>query len=371
MRGRRGAVLVLLLLVVLLVPCRARAAEQGEEVSALLEKSGAGDLYDALDSDTQDLLEKAGVSQGMVEGGDAGEGVLSVLSELLRDRWTEPVKGLSALLGIVILCRLGNLLSGEKSVVQLAGSLACAGVLGTPLLELIEATGRVIESACVFLGASVPVYAGLMAASGSAASGSSYGLLALAAGSVIPLLSSALLLPLLRAFFMLALTSALCRTKLDRLLQGIYGFAKWALVFAVTLFSGILSVQTVLNAQMDAAANKTAKLLASSAIPIVGGAFGDAVAAIQSSVQMVKSGVGAFGILAVVCLFGPTVLRVVLWMGVCLLGQVACDLLEEGGLGSLFGSCASVAKMILAVLVSVLTVAIVCAALLLFVKGTL
>ena len=79
----------------------------------------------------------------------------------------------------------------------------------------------------------------------------------------------------------------------------------------------------------------------------------------------------AFGILAVVCLFGPAVLRVVLWMGVCLLGQVACDLLEEGGLGSLFGSCASVAKMILAVLVSVLTVAIVCAALLLFVKGTL
>lgn len=55
----------------------------------------------------------------------------------------------------------------------------------------------------------------------------------------------------------------------------------------------------------------------------------------------------------------------------CLLGQVACDLLEEGSLGSLFGSCASVAKMILAVLVSVLTVAIVCAALLLFVKGTL
>ena len=33
MRGRRGAVLVLLLLAVLLVPCRARAAEQGEEAS--------------------------------------------------------------------------------------------------------------------------------------------------------------------------------------------------------------------------------------------------------------------------------------------------------------------------------------------------
>ena len=185
------------------------------------------------------------------------------------------------------------------------------------------------------------------------------------------MISSLLLLPLLRAFFMLALTASLCSVKLERLLSGVYGFAKWALVFSVTLFSGILSVQTALNAQVDAAASKTAKLIASSAIPLVGGAFGDAVAALQSSVHMVKSGVGAFGVLAAVCLFAPAVLRVALWMGTCLLGQVACDLLEEPRLGALFGSCASVAKMILAVLASVFAVSLVCAALVLFVKGSL
>ena len=368
---RQAAALLLLGGLVLAFPGRALALEAEEERQGIYEESGAGELYGVLDPETQALLGEAGVEEGTLEAGEGADGIVRALSQLLREEWSGPVKALAALLGIVILCRLGSLLDGEKGAVQLAGAAACAGVLGAPLLELIESAGEVIQGACAFLGASVPVYAGLMAASGSASAGGSYSFLALAAGSAIPVISSLLLLPLLRAFFMLALTASLCSVKLERLLSGVYGFAKWALVFSVTLFSGILSVQTALNAQVDAAASKTAKLIASSAIPLVGGAFGDAVAALQSSVHMVKSGVGAFGVLAAVCLFAPAVLRVALWMGTCLLGQVACDLLEEPRLGALFGSCASVAKMILAVLASVFAVSLVCAALVLFVKGSL
>ena len=142
-------------------------------------------------------------------------------------------------------------------------------------------------------------------------------------------------------------------------------------VLNVKELTPILSVQTVLNAQVDAASGKAVKFLASSAVPIVGGAFGDAVAAIQNSVEIVKSGVGAFGILAALCIFVPAMLQGALWMGVCLLGQVAAGLFDTPRLGSLFGACAWVAKMVLAVLVSVCAVAVVCAALVLCVKGSL
>ena len=213
--------------------------------------------------------------------------------------------------------------------------------------------------------------AALLLASGNTAAGGSYSFWTLAAGSLIPALSSALLMPLLHMFLLLALASSLCGGAFDKLLQSLYSFAKWALVLAVTLFSGVLSVQTVLNAQVDAASGKAVKFLASSAVPIVGGAFGDAVAAIQNSVEIVKSGVGAFGILAALCIFVPTMLQGALWMGVCLLGQVAAGLFDTPRLGSLFGACAWVAKMVLAVLVSVCAVAVVCAALVLCVKGSL
>ena len=347
-------------------PCRAQASE----VEGIYEKSGAGELYDALDQDTQDLLSQAGIGEGSWESGDGGQ-LFQALSQLLREKLAAPLKGLAALLGVVVLCRLGGIFEEGGSASLLAGTLACAGVLTVPLVELIQAAQRVIESACVFLGASVPVYSALLLASGNTAAGGSYSFWTLAAGSLISALSSALLMPLLHMFLLLALASSLCGGAFDKLLQSLYSFAKWALVLAVTLFSGVLSVQTVLNAQVDAASGKAVKFLASSAVPIVGGAFGDAVAAIQNSVEIVKSGVGAFGILAALCIFVPTMLQGALWMGVCLLGQVAAGLFDTPRLGSLFGACAWVAKMVLAVLVSVCAVAVVCAALVLCVKGSL
>lgn len=343
------------------------AHAQGWE--GIYEKSGAGELYDALDGDTQDLLAQAGAGDGLWQGD--GEGLFQTLSSLLREGLAAPLKGMAALLGVVVLCRLAGCFEEGGELSLLAGTLACAGVLTAPLLELIRATQRAVESAGVFLGASVPVYSALLLASGSTAVSGSYSFLTLAAGAAIPALSSALLMPLLHIFLMLSLSAGLCGAKLDRLLQSLYGFAKWALVFAVTLFSGVLSVQTVLGAQADAAAGKAVKLVASSAIPIVGGAFGDAVAALQHSMQIVKSGVGAFGVLAALCIFLPTMLQAALWTGVCLLGQAAADLFDTPRLGALFGACAAAARMALAVLVSVCAVAVVCAALLLFVRGSL
>ncbi len=372
---KRIALLVCVMGVLLwLAPCVALAEETGDqkkEVESIYEESGAAALYDALDEDTRELLEKGGIQEGIVQSEEDGNHLFQAFSQVFREKISAPLKGLAALLGVVILCRLGSLFEQGKETAQLVGTLSCAGILASPLLALISATSQVIESASVFMVASVPVYSALMIASGSGVTGGSYSFWTLAFGNGIPVLASALLLPLLRAFLMLALTSALCRTKLDRLLSSIYNFTKWILVLSVTLFSGILSVQTMLNAQVDAATNKAVKLLASSAIPIVGGAFGDAVAAIQNSVHIVKSGVGAFGMLAAVCIFAPTAVEAALWVGVSLLGQIASDLMDVPYLGSLFGACASVGKMILAVLASVCAVAVVCAALVLFVKGSL
>ena len=268
------------------------------EEAELYEKSGAPGLYDSLDGETRDLLSQAGVEEGQI-GSDLGlNGLFGALSRLIRDEIAAPLKAAASLLAVILLCRLAACLEEARlgKTAALVGALACAGIVAAPLAELIAGVQTAAQAASAFLVASVPVYAGLLAASGSAVTGSSYSLLTLAAGNAIPLLVSGLVLPLLSLFLALALVSAVSGAGLDRLAKSLYGFAKWALVLAVTVFSGFLSIQTALNAQVDAATSKAAKLAVSSAIPIVGSAFGDAIAAIQNSVHAVKSGVGAFGI---------------------------------------------------------------------------
>ena len=106
-------------------PCRAQASE----VEGIYEKSGAGELYGALDQDTQDLLSQAGIGEGSWESGDGGQ-LFHALSQLLREKLAAPLKGLAALLGVVVLCRLGGIFEEGGSASLLAGTLACAGVLG-------------------------------------------------------------------------------------------------------------------------------------------------------------------------------------------------------------------------------------------------
>lgn len=348
------------------------ARAQGVEEAELYEKSGASGLYDSLDGETRDLLSQAGVEEGQI-GSDLGlNGLFGALSRLIRDEIAAPLKAAASLLAVILLCRLAACLEEARlgKTAALVGALACAGIVAAPLAELIAGVQTAAQAASAFLVASVPVYAGLLAASGSAVTGSSYSLLTLAAGNAIPLLVSGLVLPLLSLFLALTLVSSVSGAGLDRLAKSLYGFAKWALVLAVTVFSGFLSIQTALNAQVDAATSKAAKLAVSSAIPIVGSAFGDAIAAIQNSVHAVKSGVGAFGILAALCIFAPAAIRTALWVGVCTAGQIAGELFQAPKLGAFLGSCAGVARMLLAVLASICTVSVVSAAVVLFARGS-
>ena len=348
------------------------ARAQGVEEAELYEKSGAPGLYDSLDGETRDLLSQAGVEEGQI-GSDLGlNGLFGALSRLIRDEIAAPLKAAASLLAVILLCRLAACLEEARlgKAAALVGALACAGIVAAPLAELIAGVQTAAQAASAFLVASVPVYAGLLAASGSAVTGSSYSLLTLAAGNAIPLLVSGLVLPLLSLFLALTLVSSVSGAGLDRLAKSLYGFAKWALVLAVTVFSGFLSIQTALNAQVDAATSKAAKLAVSSAIPIVGSAFGDAIAAIQNSVHAVKSGVGAFGILAALCIFAPAAIRTALWVGVCTAGQIAGELFQAPKLGAFLGSCAGVARMLLAVLASICTVSVVSAAVVLFARGS-
>ena len=348
----------------------ALAAESPSLEEQIVEQSGLEELYDSLDKGARVLLSQAGAEELGSEGLDAGK-VFQALCGLVRDKLTAPLKACAAFVGIVVLCRLAGSLGegGAADAVHTAGCLACACTALPPVWGLITGCGDIAASASAFLLAGVPAYSALLAVSGSPTAGGGYAFLTLGAGNAIPLLCTGIVLPLLRVFLALAVSSCVSGAKLEKLTASLYSLGKWLLVAATTLFSGILSVQTILNTHMDAAASKTAKLIASSAIPIVGGALGDAVGAIQSSVNVVRSGAGAFGMLAALCIFAPAMAEAALWAGACTLGQAAGDVCGTPGASTLLGACTSVAKMVLAVQASLCVVCVTCAGVVLFAKG--
>jgi len=368
--------LAVLFICVLLLPVSVYASEGVPNVElydGLLEKSGAGELYGSLNAESRELLKEAGIDTFSVDGSFDTDSFLSMVSGVLNDKLSLPLKTVAAVLIIIIICKLASCFDNTNisSTANLVGAIAAAGAVLAPVIALIESAKSVIQGASAFLVSCVPVYSALMIAAGNTTSGASYSYTALAAGNLIPFISTTFIIPMLNIFLAFAVTSAVSSVQLDKVTDSIYRFIKWLLVLLVTVFTGVISAQTFLNGNIDAVSAKTVKAVTSSLVPVVGGVIGDSLAAIQGSVQIVKSGVGAFGIIASMIIFLPAILEAVLWTLICSICEIAADLFEVPQIGKFMGISMSVAKMILALLVSALLVCLVCGSIVIFTKGAL
>lgn len=342
----------------------------GEETeSDIYAQSGAEDLLAALPDEARELL--SGISPSAAGSTDNMPRFLSALSEQLREMLLAPLKTIMILLAIVILCRIIFEIAPEELhyLISFCGTLCAAITLFPEITGLIHQASVVLEAVSVFLLAAVPVYAGLLISAGNAAAGTTYGALTLAAANGISAISTNISIPLLRVFLVFSAVSGVTSYNLKKLTDGLYKFLKWMMILAVTVFSGVLSVQTLVTAQSDQITAKAAKLIASSAIPIVGGAFGDALSAIGGSVSLIKSSVGAFGLLASLAVFLPICMRAVIWLAVCQLSALAADLFELSGVVNFLEGCAAVIRLLLASVISVGVVSVVSAAVVLCVRG--
>lgn len=356
-----------------------QAAETGEAGETFdqslyeeqMEESGAQDLWDSLPEETQELLEELGVEGVGWESLAAVEpqSFFEMLLGFFTGGLSQPLAAGASLLGIMLVCALMNgmkLSFGERqtgSVLGMVGTLCACAVIAPPVISCIQQASTLIEGAGGFLLAGAPVLAGLMLACGQPVSASGWTVFLLAAGNGISLLSSVVLLPVMHIFLAFSLVSAVSPDiRLDSLCGVFAKTVRWVLVLAVTIFTSLLSAQSLISASADGASVKAAKLFAGF-VPVVGNVLGDAMGTVQSCVRLLKSGVGAFGLLAALCIFLPVVAQCLLWIFCCTLCGAAGDLLGQSEITGLLKAASQVLQTLLAIVVSCAVVMLVSAVL--------
>ena len=170
-------------------------------------------------------------------------------------------------------------------------------------------------------------------------------------------------------FLAFSVASAVTSFDLKRLTDALYKVIKWALVLAVTVYTGVLSVQTIVANSAEMAGGKAARMLVSGAIPIVGRAFSDAFSVVVSGAALVTYGVGAFGLLASLAIFLPLCIKAAAWLLICFCAGLAAEVLGLKPLASFLNGCAAALRLLIAAVCSVGAVAVVSAAVVLCVRG--
>ena len=128
-------------------------------------------------------------------------------------------------------------------------------------------------------------------------------------------------------------------------------------------------MRSFVSAGSDTLAGRAAKFVVSSFVPVVGSALSEAMRTVTGCVELLRGGVGAFGLLAILILFLPSLLSVLLWMLALHACSAFAQLFAISELQSLFDACVQVLETLLAVLLCSMTVLVVSGVVLMMMGG--
>lgn len=342
------------------------------------ETSGAQKLFGELPKEVQKSFESIGVN-----GADFNkimdikpESVLENVIDTAKKKLPGPLKAVSMILAVILLNAIFTAIKisiGEKSMSAVLGvvtTLCICMMLVAPVVDFIGRAATLIKGASTFLLCYIPVMVGIMVAAGQAFSAVAFSSMMVTLGDVIAQLSSNFLVPLLNIFLTISVVCAISpRFSFAGLCDLFSKVIKLVLGFVMTVFSGILTTKSLIGATVDSVSSKTTKFVLSSFVPIVGGALGDAFLTVQGCVKILKSGVGAFFIIAIGFIFLPVVVECIIWVLVTNICAVAGDVFELSNVSKLLKNIGKVVSALMAVILCIMTILIISTVVVLNVGG--
>lgn len=330
-----------------------------DDYAAYFESSGANELFRLAPENAQEFLEESGISaldeNTMLEL-NIGD-LWDVLLGQIADRVSEPVRILTLTLGMVLVAAMMEMMHttaqrSSNQVFSVVVVLGASAIIVSPLIQLIREITEMIDEVSRFITSFVPVYTGVVAASGKPLSAFAYQSILLTVIQVISYLSSHILIPLICIYLALSISGAAThRIRVGGIANAIRSAVVWCLGLFLTVFVSLLTIKSFVAGATDSVTFRAGKFLVGSLVPIVGSAVSEAMTVVQGSLGVIRTSVGTFGILIIVMTFLPAIITLFFMNMALKISKAASDALGVSEVSGLLESVSFVLSLLLAVLV--------------------
>ena len=266
------------------------------------------DGFDGAESGASELLDTNGISD--------------LLSRIFKDGLSLALEALVSLFSLILISALFSALKEAfrsealSGVLELATSLVIASVLVMNAEDHVRMAEEVIESVGLIIKGFVPFMATLLAMGGSA------GAAVAAHGGSLMVLSVVLAVVSESFYGVVGISMALCiasafgsKLRLSAIARSVrrcFGIFFGAVTSVLTFF---ISLKIGISAAADSVAMRGARIFASNAIPVVGGAVSESLRTLASGLSYIKTVGGTVGILAISVAVLPVIVTVWIYRG--------------------------------------------------------
>ena len=319
---KKTAVFLCALLLFLLIPVSSYSMDYSEEeYNETLSSYDLSSFEKELDADTYKMLDELGVLDFSYESitGLSFNDIVGLLKSLFQKKAELPIKSsVTVLIFILLSAFLQNLKAESDDSVNMIYSTATALLVATVVLvkltSTVSLTSMAISVASNFVYAFIPVFCSIVVASGGITTGFSTNTTLLILAQGLSFISSNVFMPIVNCYLALGVTSSLrYELNLDKLLSSLKKIITTCISFVSGVFVSVLSVKTAVAGRADMLGLRSIRFAINSVVPVIGSSISEGLLSNQAYSSLIKSSVGIVGVMAVVLVFLPSIIEVVLW----------------------------------------------------------
>lgn len=331
----------------LLVPVSSYSMEYSkEEYGKTLESFDLSAFEDKLDDDTYKMLKELGVLDFSYESITrlSLNDVVRILKSLLEQKAQLPLKSSITVLVFILLSALLQSLKSDfddsvNAVYSSATALLISTVILVKLTSTVSLASMAISVSADFIYAFIPVFCGIVVASGGITTGFSTNTTLLILAQGLSFISSNVFMPIVNCYLALGVTSSLrYELNLDKLLSSLKKIITTCISFISGVFVSVLSVKTAVAGRADALGLRSVRFAINSVVPVIGSSISEGLLSIQAYSSLIKSSVGIVGIIAVALVYLPAIIEIVLWrisLGIC---SIVSDVFGDKSVSAVLGA---------------------------------
>ena len=330
-----------------------------EDISSLADDYGIGEISRELPSEAAEFLEEKGISpddpQSVMSLSPAL--VLEYMWEKVKDNAAEPLRIFAAVTALVVMAAAVGSVSeisdggSSEQLCRIITVLAAAAAVIPTVSRCVDNAAADMESGSDFMLCYVPVFASVAAAAGNAAASLGYNAVVLLAAEAAVRVAADVIMPVISICIAMSIINAVNPAfSLGSLTVFMRKWISLLLGFIMTLFTGLLSIQSIVGASADTLGVKAAKFMVSNLVPVVGSAVADAYTTMRSGLGLLRGAAGAFGIIAAVVILLPPILESGLIYLAMSAGEALAEMMGIKELAVFFKGTASALSLLIAVI---------------------
>lgn len=342
------------------------------------EQSGADALLRELTPEVKKQLKDIGVTSPSWQELNSMSffDIFGSIMNTIQQQSVTPLNCVVKIMGVVMLVALINSVKsslGSSSLTAVLNSVATLTVsiiLIQPVCQTIEYSTTIIKLSADFMLIFIPVMAGIMLTMGQSLQAAGSYTMVMGAGTAVSQISNNILVPLLNTFLGISVVSGISqRVNLNGFCELINKVLKWVLTFTMSVFTAILTMQSIISSSADSAGVKATRFAISSFVPLVGGALSEAYQTVRGCMGMLKSGVGVFAIFATGTIYLPAIISCLLWLAAINIAIALAGVFDMGDIIKLLKSVTTVINSLIAILLCCMIIFIVSSAIMLMAGG--